>query len=121
PDGHGKLYPQLAQHALREAKVLARNVARAGAAQKAGGELPTLEDFKDKTLGRLAAVGHYNGVGKVMEARRKGVVAWWVWQQDELMQMARWNRRVRIVLDWTSSLMFKNDVVKLDFEKENGA
>jgi hypothetical protein len=30
------------------------------------------------------------------------------------MQMPRWERRLRIMLDWTIALLFKNDVVKLD-------
>jgi hypothetical protein len=30
------------------------------------------------------------------------------------MQMPRFERRLRIVLDWTVALLFKNDVVKLD-------
>lgn len=29
------------------------------------------------------------------------------------MQMPRWSRRLRIVSDWTVSLFFHNDVVKL--------
>jgi hypothetical protein len=30
------------------------------------------------------------------------------------MQMPRWNRRFRIMLDWTIALLFRNDVAKLD-------
>jgi NADH:ubiquinone reductase (H+-translocating) len=90
-------------------------------AEKAGRELPRLEAFDYKMLGTLAALGHYNGVGKVMGVKIKRFLAWWVWRTYYLMQMPRWNRRVRIVLDWTTALVFRNDVVKLDFgEEEEG-
>jgi hypothetical protein len=28
--------------------------------------------------------------------------------------MPRWERKIRVVLDWTVALFFRNDVVKLD-------
>jgi hypothetical protein len=30
------------------------------------------------------------------------------------MQMPRWERRIRIAIDWTLELFFKNDIVELD-------
>jgi hypothetical protein len=30
------------------------------------------------------------------------------------MQMPRWSRRLRIMIDWTVALLFKNDIVELD-------
>lgn len=116
PDPQGKLYPQLAQHALREAKVLARNMtAVIRAAQREQPE-PKLVPFVYKTLGTLAALGHYRGVGKVFSFKLKGFLAWWTWRTYYLMQMPRWSRRFRIMLDWTTSLFFKYDIVKLDFD-----
>ena len=44
----------------------------------------------------------------------RGFLAWWIWRSFYLMQMPRWNRRVRIGFDWTISLFFKNDIVELD-------
>jgi hypothetical protein len=35
--------------------------------------------------------------------------------------MPRWNRRVRIMIDWTISLFFHNDIVELDLAPEDGA
>jgi NADH dehydrogenase len=108
PDPAGKPYPQLAQHALREAKVLARNITSV----LRGGQ--TLEPFLYQTLGTLAALGHYTGVGKVMWARVRGFIAWWVWRTYYLNQMPRFERKLRIVLDWTVALFFPYDIVKLD-------
>ena len=109
PDPEGKPYPSLAQHALREARVLARNIETAIRRPDA-----PLEPFVYKTLGMLASLGHYKGVGRVFKIRIRGFVAWWVWRTYYLMQMPRWNRRFRIMLDWTVALLFRNDVAKLD-------
>jgi NADH dehydrogenase len=106
----GTPYPPLAQHALREARVLAGNIASVIRHVKQ----PRLEPFVYKTLGMLASLGHYKGVGRVMKVKIKGFVAWWVWRTYYLFQMPQWNRRFRIMLDWTIALLFKNDVAKLD-------
>jgi NADH:ubiquinone reductase (H+-translocating) len=106
----GTPYPPLAQHALREARVLAGNIASVIRHVKQ----PRLEPFVYKTLGMLASLGHYKGVGRVFKVKIKGFVAWWVWRTYYLFQMPKWNRRFRIMLDWTIALLFKNDVAKLD-------
>ena len=112
PDANGKPYPTLAQHAMREAKVLARNILTSIRAPD--GPPTKLEPFVYDSLGTLAALGHYDGVGRVTKFKLRGFLAWWVWRSYYLMQMPRFERRLRIVLDWTVALLFKNDVVKLD-------
>jgi NADH:ubiquinone reductase (H+-translocating) len=108
PDPKGKPYPQLAQHALREAKVLAHNMA---VAHRRQGEL---KNFVYENMGTLAALGHFNGVGRVLKFKIKGFIAWWVWRSYYLSQMPRLERKLRIVLDWTVALFFSYDIVKLD-------
>ena len=112
PDPAGNPYPTLAQHAMREAKVLARNLI--ASIRTPANSPPKLERFEYQSLGTLAALGHYDGVGRVMRVKLRGFLAWWVWRTYYLMQMPRFERRLRIVLDWTIALLFKNDVVKLD-------
>lgn len=107
PDPSGKPYPPLAQHALREAKVLAGNIV---AALRGYSGRP----FVYHTLGVLAALGHYSGVGRVWKFKVRGFAAWWVWRTYYLGQMPRWERRLRIMLDWTVALLFRHDIVKLD-------
>ncbi len=115
PDVTGKPYPPLAQHALREAKVLARNIAHV-----VRGETQ-LEPFVYDTKGLLASLGRYNGVGRIKWLRIKGFPAWWVRRTYYLMQMPQWSRRLRIVVDWTVALLFKNDIVQLDQVREKDA
>jgi NADH dehydrogenase len=116
PDPSGKPYPQLAQHALREAKVLAHNIVSVVL-----GEGKPLKPFVYETLGTLAALGHFNGVGRVMRVKLRGFAAWWVWRTYYLMQMPRFERKLRIVLDWTIALFFPYDIVKLDFYSDRHA
>jgi NADH dehydrogenase len=107
PDPTGKPYPQLAQHALREARVLAANITSA-----IGGGSTT--PFAYQTLGTLASLGDYQGVGRVMKVKLRGILAWWAWRSYYLFQMPRLERKLRIVLDWTVALFFPHDIVKLD-------
>jgi NADH dehydrogenase len=94
--------------------VLARNIARIVRGESAN----RLEPFEYETIGLLAALGHYNGVGRIKFLRLKGFIAWWVWRSYYLMQMPQWSRRIRIMIDWTVALLFRNDVVQLDQVRE---
>jgi NADH dehydrogenase len=110
PSPSGKPYPPLAQHALREAKRLAENITAAIHGWP-------LKPFVYHTKGLLAALGHYKGVGRVYKLRIKGFLAWWVWRSYYLFQMPRWERRLRIMIDWAVALVFRNDVVQLDLTR----
>ena len=107
PDPTGKPYPELAQHALREARLLARNITASIRGQP-------LEPFVYKQQGTLAALGHFKGAAKLGKLEIRGFLAWWIWRTYYLMQMNGWARKVRIILDWTVALFFKNDIVELD-------
>ena len=112
PDPSGKPYPPLAQHALREAHQLARNITAA-----LRGAPP--QPFIYQSKGTLAALGHFKGAGKVYKLKIHGFVAWWVWRTYYLFQMPHWSRRLRIIIDWTVALFFRNDVVQLDLARGN--
>jgi NADH dehydrogenase len=107
PDPTGKPYPPLAQHALREARQLAENIMAL-----IRGRSP--QPFVYANKGTLAALGHFKGAGRVYGIKIHGFLAWWVWRTYYVSRMPRWSRRLRIVIDWTVALFFKNDVVQLD-------
>jgi NADH dehydrogenase len=111
PAPDGGAYPQLAQHAMREGKLLAHNLVAT-----LRGELPTPFVYEKK--GTLAALGHRTGVGRIGRFKVRGFVAWGIWRTFYLLQMPRWNRRVRIAFDWAIALLFKNDIVELDVQNE---
>jgi len=111
PGPDGKPYPPLAQHAIREGAHVAKNIAAVIRNQPP-------EPFVYNSKGTLAALGHFKGVGKIYNLKIHGFFAWWVWRSYYLFRMPRWNRRLRIILDWTIALLFKNDIVQLDVVRE---
>ena len=115
PSPDGKPYPPLAQHALREAKVLAHNIAATLRGAK------HLRPFIYETKGLLASLGHHRGVGRIGKFRVYGFIGWWLRRSYYLFQMPQLSRRVRIVIDWTVQLFFRNDVVQLDLQRERDA
>jgi NADH dehydrogenase len=111
PAPDGKLYPSLAQHALREAKLLARNIHRA-----LDGRPP--KPFIYSTLGMMGSLGHSKGFGQLLKMRVRGLVAWFVRRTYYLLQMPGWGRRFRIMIDWTFALLFRPDIVKFSLDRE---
>jgi NADH dehydrogenase len=111
PGPDGRFYPALAQHAVREARHLARNVQAA-----IDGRPPT--PFLFRPLGTMASLGHTRAVALVFGFRLTGFFAWWLRRTYYLFQMPRWDRRLRIVLDWTVALFFRPDITKVELREE---
>jgi NADH dehydrogenase len=111
PAPDGKPYPNLAQHALREAKVLARNIAGV-----LDGRPP--QPFIYNTLGMMGSLGHGKAFGQLLKVRVRGILAWFVRRTYYLLQMPGWGRRLRIMIDWTFALLFRPDVVKISLDSE---
>jgi NADH dehydrogenase len=111
PSPDGKPYPNLAQHALREAKVLARNIMAA-----IDGQPP--QPFIYETLGLMGSLGHSRAFGQLLKLQVHGVLAWTVRRTYYLLAMPGWRRRLRIMTDWAFAFFFKPDIVKVDLDSE---
>jgi hypothetical protein len=74
--------------------------------------------FRFRSLGTMAALGHFGAVAQVMGVRLTGFPAWWFRRTYYLFQMPRWDRRLRMILDWTVALLFRPDVTKVDLVPE---
>ena len=111
PAPDGRPYPALAQHAIREARHLAENI---GAV--IDGRVPSA--FVFRSLGTMASLGHTRAVALVFGVRLTGFPAWWLRRTYYLFQMPRWDRRLRIVLDWTVALFFRPDITRVDLRVE---
>jgi NADH dehydrogenase len=98
--------PPTAQHALRQAKVLAANVA-------ASLEDDKLTPFRYENKGMLCSLGHYRGVANPLGIKIKGFPAWFLHRTYHLLYMPTWSRRARIAMDWTVSLLFPRDIAQL--------
>ena len=98
----GGFHPPTAQHAIREGRCAARNVASdiVGGKRKA---------FGFSTLGRLAAIGRRSGVANVFGLNFSGFLAWWLWRTVYLFKLPRLEKKMRVALDWTLDLCFAKD------------
>jgi NADH dehydrogenase len=95
-----------AQHAVRQAKVLADNVV-AHLRQR------PLKEYKHSYAGSVASLGLYKGVAEIYGVKLRGIVAWFMHRTYHVSRMPTWNRRVRIVFDWTGALFLGREVVSL--------
>ena len=111
PGPDGRPYPALAQHTVREARHLARNI-------QAAIERRVPTPFVFHPLGTMASLGHTRAVALVFGIRLTGFPAWWLRRTYYLFQMPRWDRRLRIVLDWTVALGFRPDITKVELRVE---
>jgi NADH dehydrogenase len=112
PAPDGTAYPPLAQHALREAKLLARNICWV-----LDGQPP--QPFVYDTLGMMGSLGHNKGFCQFFSFRVRGHLAWFMRRTYYLFQMPGWVRRLHIMIDWTFALLFRPDIVKIDINSES--
>jgi NADH dehydrogenase len=111
PGPDGRYYPALAQHAVREARHLASNIKAA-----IDGQVPS--PFMFRSLGTMASLGHTRAVARAFGVRFTGFAAWWLRRTYYLFQMPHWDRRLRIILDWTIALFFRPDITRVDLRVE---
>ena len=102
----GGLNPPSAQHALRQARRLASNLAA-----RLEGQEP--RPFSYKSKGGLASLGHYRGVADPLGVKLRGFPAWFLHRTYHLLYMPTLQRKVRIAMDWTVALLFPRDVAQL--------
>ena len=102
----GALTSPSAQHAVRQAKVLGDNVARS-----LRGKL--LQDYRHKHVGSVASLGLHKGVAQVYGIKLKGWLAWFMHRTYHVSRMPTFNRKTRIVADWTLRLFFPREIVSL--------
>ncbi|MFF4698815.1 NAD(P)/FAD-dependent oxidoreductase [Streptomyces chattanoogensis] len=95
-----------AQHALRQARVLAENVA----ATLRGGEIA---DYAHSYAGSVASLGLHKGVAHVYGRKLKGYPAWFMHRAYHLSRIPTFNRKARVLAEWTLAGLFKREIVSL--------
>ncbi len=95
-----------AQHAVRQAKLLAKNLVAV-----LRGELP--HEYFHKNLGAVAGLGLYNGVFQSGKIALKGFVAWVAHRGYHGLAMPSWERKFRVVWGWWNNLWLGRDLVNL--------
>jgi NADH dehydrogenase len=97
----GNVDPPTSQHALRQARRLAKNL---------GGDA---RPYGYRMLGQVATLGRYKGIADVLGLRLRGFPGWWVTRSYHLYQLPLLTRKLRVVVDWTTSLFFRRDIAEL--------
>jgi NADH:ubiquinone reductase (H+-translocating) len=97
----GMVDPPTSQHALRQARRLAKNLRG------------DLEPYRYRMLGEVATLGRYRGIANVFGIPLKGFLGWWVTRTYHLYQLPLISRKLRVVTDWTVALFFRRDIAEL--------
>ncbi|MFC0627747.1 NAD(P)/FAD-dependent oxidoreductase [Kribbella deserti] len=95
-----------AQHAVRQANLLAKNILRV-----VDGKEP--EDYKHKYVGSVASLGLHKGVAQLYGVKIKGWPAWFLHRTYHVSRVPTFNRKARVILDWTLALFFRREVTSL--------
>ncbi|MES1248176.1 MAG: NAD(P)/FAD-dependent oxidoreductase [Actinomycetota bacterium] len=93
--------PPTCQHALRQARRLAKNIAG------------DPEPYGYRMLGQVATLGRYKGIADVPGLRLRGFLGWFVTRSYHLYQLPLVSRKLRVVVDWSVALLFRRDIVEL--------
>ena len=108
----GNPCPPTAQFALREARLLARNL-RAVLQGRAA------EPFHFNSLGALCVVGHHTACAELTvpfargrSIRFRGLFAWLLWRGIYVSKLPGLERKIRVLVDWTIELFFPRDIVQ---------
>lgn len=68
------------------------------------------------TIGQLATIGKRTGVANILGIKFSGFIAWWIWRTIYLSKLPRFEKKLRVALDWTLDLLFSKDIVQFSHE-----
>jgi NADH:ubiquinone reductase (H+-translocating) len=93
--------PPTSQHALRQARRLAKNIAG------------DVEPYEYRMIGMGATLGRFKGVAEIFGIRLRGFPGWFATRSYHLHQLPLLTRKVRVVTDWTVAMFFRRDIAEL--------
>ncbi|MGW3627326.1 NAD(P)/FAD-dependent oxidoreductase [Streptomyces sp. NPDC000880] len=102
----GKECAPNAQHAVRQTKVLAENITASMRGEP-------VKEYAHKYVGSVASLGLHKGVAHVYGRKLKGYPAWLMHRVYHLSRVPTFNRKARVLAEWTLSGLFKREIVSL--------
>lgn len=103
----GESCPQTAQFATRQGTALAKNIGHTLSGRG-------LDPLRFKGLGELASIGHRTAVASIMGMQFSGFIAWFLWRSIYLSKLPGFDRKLRVMIDWTLDLFFPRDITLLN-------
>jgi hypothetical protein len=69
----------------------------------------------------MAQIGRRTGVAQIFGRKFHGLIAWWLWRTFYLSNLPTINKKLKVMGDWTTDLLFQPDVsmIKRFVVKEN--
>jgi NADH dehydrogenase len=101
-----KPYPPTAQNAEVEARIAAYNLYAT-----VTGRTKKKIDYVSK--GQMAIIGKRTAIAQIYGMNIYGLFAWWIWRMVYLRKVPKFNKRLRILLDWAADLLFDRDISRL--------
>ncbi|TQK45527.1 NADH dehydrogenase [Streptomyces sp. SLBN-118] len=102
----GKECAPNAQHAVRQTKVLAENIVASLRGEP-------LKEYAHKYVGSVASLGFHEGVAHIYGRKLKGYPAWLMHRMYHLSRVPTFNRKARVLAEWTLAGLFKREIVSL--------
>jgi NADH dehydrogenase len=106
PARRGRPCPPTAQHAIRQGRTVARNIAADLGTGRA-------RPFRYRTKGVFVDLGRHRAVASTMGLRWRGFPAWFLARTYHLAMMPGTRRKVRLMADWTVGLLFGRAAAEL--------
>lgn len=105
-DTPGAVCAPNAQHAVRQARLLADNVTASLRGEEAA-------EYRHASIGSVAPLGLHKGVAHLYGHKLKGYPAWLMHRAFHLSRVPTLNRKARVVADWTLAAVFKREIAAL--------
>jgi NADH:ubiquinone reductase (H+-translocating) len=102
----GSPTPPTAQHAIRQGRTVARNVAASLGTGR-------VHRFRYRTRGVFVDMGQGEAVASTLGVKWRGRPAWVLARSYHLAMMPGWKRKSRLLIDWNIQLLFGRDLSEL--------
>ncbi|MFB5645589.1 MAG: NAD(P)/FAD-dependent oxidoreductase, partial [Nitrosopumilaceae archaeon] len=76
------------------------------------------QKFVYKPKGQMAIIGKRTGIATILGVNTAGFWAWLIWRNVYLKKIPKWDKRIRVLIDWTVDLFFTRDIARLKFFKK---
>jgi NADH dehydrogenase len=115
PTSDGKGFcPPTAQFAIREAKVLAKNIVASLRSE-------ALSPFHFKCIGMLGALGHHRAVAELFgKIKFSGFFAWLMWRAIYWIKLPGFDRKLKVAFSWLLDTIIPIESVQLKMTPSKG-
>lgn len=106
------VYPSTAQHAIKESKVVAKNLSLLFNNKK------ELTRFSFHSLGIMALIGNRVGIATIAGHNISGFTAWLIWRAYYVSKIPTFGKKLNVTVDWFTDCIFARDVTHVGVIKK---